>query len=124
MKNTILLGSGIDLLLGLFLFVYLADKKSFGIRILVSYMSVIAVFLGVFSFFQLDPIKIVSGVFRLGAINEYRNVVFHKDGKTASVSVFDNYDPQTKEKVSRTIATNGKPDAAIAVVDNVDLSMK
>jgi predicted membrane-bound spermidine synthase len=119
LKNTILLGSGIDLLLGLFLFVYLADKKSFGIRILVSYMSVIVVFLGVFSFFQLDPIKIISGVFRRGHIVEYRNVVFHKDGKTASVSVFDNYDPQTKKKVSRTIATNGKPDAAIAVVDNV-----
>ena len=121
LKNTILLGSGIDLLLGLFLFVYLADKKSFGIRILFSYISVIAVFLGVFSFFQLDTIKIISGVFRHGHIVEYRNVVFHKDGKTASVSVFDNYDPQTKEKVSRTIATNGKPDAAIAVVDNVDL---
>ncbi|MEJ2333750.1 MAG: fused MFS/spermidine synthase [Desulfobulbaceae bacterium] len=121
LKNTILLGSGIDLLLGLFLFVYLADKKSFGIRILFSYISVIVVFLGVFALFQLDPIKIISGVFRFGAINEYRNVVFHKDGKTASVSVFDNYDPQTKKKVSRTIATNGKPDAAIAVVDNVDL---
>jgi spermidine synthase len=122
LKNTILLGSGIDLLLGLFLFLYLADKRSFGIGILFSYMSVIVVFLGVFSLFQLDPLKIVSGVFRYGNIPEFRKVVFHKDGKTASVSVYDTFHPQTKKKVSRTIATNGKPDAAIASTDNVDLN--
>jgi spermidine synthase len=118
LKNTILLGSGIDLVLGLCLFLYLADKRSFGLRILFSYISVIAVFLGVFSFFQLDPIKIISGVFRYGEIIEYRNVVFHKDGRTASVSVYDLFDPQTKKKLSRTIATNGKPDAALNYIDN------
>jgi spermidine synthase len=119
LKNTILLGSGIDLVLGLFLFVYLADKRSFGLRILSSYMAVIVVFLGVFSFFQLDPIKIISGVFRDGEISELKNVVFHKDGKTASVSVFDNYISATKEeKYIRTISTNGKPDAALNLIDN------
>jgi len=121
LKNTILLGSGIDLVLGLFLFFYLADKRSFGLRILFSYLSVIVVFLGVFSFFQIDPIKIISGVYRHGNIPESRNVVFYNDGKTASVSVFDSFDPQTKKELSRTIATNGKPDASINLSDKSNL---
>jgi predicted membrane-bound spermidine synthase len=120
LKNTILLGSGIDLLLGLFLFLYLADRRSFGILILFSYISVIVFFLGVLGLFQLDPIKIISGVFRHGNIHENRNVVFHKDGKTASVSVFDSFDPQTRKRFFRAIASNGKPDAALNLIDNTN----
>ncbi|HAI69430.1 MAG TPA: hypothetical protein DCM38_08345, partial [Gammaproteobacteria bacterium] len=56
---------------------------------------------------ELDPLKMASGVFRHGEIITDRQMLFHKDGKTASVDLF-------QSKAGKlTISTNGKPDAAI-----------
>lgn len=58
-----------------------------------------------------DPMQLASGVFRHGksSLNQNSKVIYYKDGKTASVSVA--YLPPG----TLTIATNGKPDAAIMV---------
>jgi hypothetical protein len=55
------------------------------------------------------PERIASGVYRTGRamLEANRSVLFHRDGKTASVTVV-----QAPEHVM--IATNGKPDASIA----------
>jgi spermidine synthase len=56
----------------------------------------------------LDPARLASGVFRYGnAELEDAFVLYYRDGKTASVAVFAGRDG------TRTISTNGKPDASI-----------
>jgi len=56
----------------------------------------------------LDPERLASGVFRHGRADlANAQVVFYRDGKTATVAVFSG------ETGIRTISTNGKPDAAI-----------
>lgn len=56
-----------------------------------------------------DPMTLASGVFRYGhsQIDEHTKMLSYRDGKTASVSVFQRLNG------SVTISTNGKPDAAI-----------
>lgn len=56
-----------------------------------------------------DPLKLASGVFRYGkATRSNATILYHHDGKTASVDVFRTAD------VGIAIATNGKPDAFIS----------
>jgi spermidine synthase len=56
----------------------------------------------------LEPARLASGVFRHGvAYLEQRQILFYRDGKTASVAVHAGRDGV------RTISTNGKPDASI-----------
>ncbi|MBL0140509.1 MAG: hypothetical protein IPP91_00130 [Betaproteobacteria bacterium] len=57
---------------------------------------------------DLDELKMASGVFRYGTFLSPENarVVFYRDGKTATISVID-------IRNSRSIRTNGKPDASI-----------
>lgn len=59
-----------------------------------------------------DPRLLSSGVFRSGkpTLDTRRELLFYKDGKTASVSV----DTSTQDVA---IATNGKVDAAISLID-------
>ncbi len=63
----------------------------------------------VLGFVHLNPLKMASGVFRQGhLLTEDKNqVVFHKDGKTATIAV-------VKWANSLGISTNGKTDASIA----------
>lgn len=56
---------------------------------------------------KLDTQKTASGVFRFGVADAYGRVVFHKDGKTASVDVVQ------RDEHTLSIATNGKVDASI-----------
>jgi spermidine synthase len=57
-----------------------------------------------------DPMQLASGVFRSGqtTLDANENILFYRDGKTASVSVVANPDARTFR-----IATNGKVDASI-----------
>src|SRR5690606_34957790 len=61
---------------------------------------------------DLDILKMSSGVFRFGHFEDPRtvSVPFYRDGKTASISVTEN-----RETNRRSIRTNGKTDAAIAM---------
>ena len=57
---------------------------------------------------ELDELKMASGVFRYGIFLSPENskVIYYRDGKTATISVVDIGN-------SRSIRTNGKPDASI-----------
>lgn len=60
-----------------------------------------------------DPMKMASGVFRTGraTLQASTELLFYQDGKTASVSAY------RAEDGTVVIATNGKPDASIAMED-------
>jgi predicted membrane-bound spermidine synthase len=110
LRWTLIAGAVIDVVLGVVLIT--AAKPREGARwnipreafIGVAILAVIAVL------FDIDPRRSASGVFRNGVARLAPNeeVVFHRDGKTASVDVLRN--PR-----SLSIRTNGKPDAAIAM---------
>lgn len=60
-----------------------------------------------------DPLTLASGAYRTGKsqVSQDTKMLFYRDGKTASVSSFQGPDGVA------TIATNGKPDASISMVD-------
>ena len=60
------------------------------------------------AFLKLDPMRMAAGVYRKGQVRlpEGSSVIFLRDGKTATISLARNGETVT-------IATNGKPDAAI-----------
>lgn len=61
-----------------------------------------------------DPLVLNSSVYRTGAttLGGSARVIYHRDGKTATVAVFDH---GAEGEVIRRIATNGKVDAGIAL---------
>ena len=70
------------------------------------------------AFGAMDPRVVASGVFRHGgARNDTGLPIFHRDGKTATISVFES---RNGTQVQRNILTNGKPDAALIYEDNTD----
>lgn len=106
LKGAILFACGLDIVLGLFL---LSRAKLTSKRPFLSCAVVAGVAMGTMVLaFDLDKLKMSSGVFRTGVTLHAENtqVLFHKDAKTASVSVLD-----VNGTVS--IITNGKPDASI-----------
>ena len=108
LKLTLCVAALLDLAIGLVLLRWQADNNQqlmrFGIAAGISATAlVVAVRI------PYDPLTLASGVFRHGRsqISEGGKMLSYRDGKTASVSVF-----QLPTGVA-TIATNGKPDAAI-----------
>ncbi|MGI9337654.1 MAG: fused MFS/spermidine synthase [Gammaproteobacteria bacterium] len=68
------------------------------------------------AFGAMDPRIVSSGVFRHGtARNDTGLPIFHRDGKTATISVFES---RQGNYVQRNIMTNGKPDAALIYEDD------
>ena len=112
-KYVILIGALIDMSLGLALLSYAKVK--------ISEKSWIAVACGLGCFVlvsalwvDLDVNKMASGVFRTGkAMQEENEVLFHRDGKTASVDVVK------REKLHIAISTNGKPDGSVGIGQNI-----
>ncbi|HEY5675493.1 MAG TPA: fused MFS/spermidine synthase, partial [Myxococcales bacterium] len=99
LKGLLISGAALDLLLGILLWP----------RLLPALASVAAVALCVF-FVHLDAHKMASGVYRHGRMLDRREqLVFHADGKTASVDVTG--DPRDQ----LVIKTNGKTDATMTV---------
>jgi spermidine synthase len=111
-KYVILIGALIDMSLGLGLLWYA--------RVKLSEKSWIAVTCGVGCFVlvsalwvDLDVNKMASGVFRTGkAVQEENEVLFHRDGRTASVDV-------VKRETFYFISTNGKPDGSVGIGQNI-----
>lgn len=62
-------------------------------------------------FAKFDPIAMASGVYRTGKARSAADssLLFYRDGKTASIAVLED------SVGTRTIATNGKPDASISM---------
>jgi len=107
-KATLIVGCAIDVALGLGLLILASPRGTWRARW--------PAFAGVAAlvFFAIavdnDPRRSASGVFRTGAarIGESNSVIYHHDGKTATVDVI-------QSDQNRSIRTNGKPDAAIAM---------
>ena len=107
-KYLILIGGAIDMTLGLLL---IRSKRSFANhwQTAMAFALCIAVGFGTWFFAELDLNKMSSGVFRHGMAKlEDRNILYAKDGKTASIHVADT-------NGVRAISTNGKPDAGISL---------
>lgn len=110
LKGALITGAAIDIALGWLLFVRYSHGKSdaryrWGWAIA---GGLIALGIGVFS--ELDPMKLASGVYRLGVarMEEGYDVIFHRDGKTATIDVVRSIKP-----THVFIRTNGKSDAAV-----------
>ncbi|AXQ30618.1 spermidine synthase [Solimonas sp. K1W22B-7] len=99
-------GALVDLGLGLWLLRRAAGPASRPQRYALAGALLLA--LGLVLTVRLDPTKTTSGVFRSGQARTSADVVFHRDGKTATVDV------QSYKRGLIAIATNGKTDAAIA----------
>ena len=108
LKNLLVFGAGIDIILGLALVWYSVQILSTRNWIIITVILFTVIMLYV-SLVQLDPLKMASGVFRNGKIDlDDRKILFHKDGKTASIDLVA--EGNESEFI---ILTNGKIDASI-----------
>ena len=105
LDGTLIVGAAIDVLLGvgLFLFVGGTVKRRMGYAVVS-----LAALAFVATTFHIDPRRTASGVFRTAGarIPLTEKIVYHRDGKTATVDVVESAG-------RRAIRTNGKPDAAL-----------
>jgi predicted membrane-bound spermidine synthase len=106
-KGLMIAGAAVHAGFGLF---YLTRERRAGRPLARFALPVIAglAFVAAIFFIQLDPRRMTSGVFRHGFAEQLdaATVVFFEHGKTASISLVEG-------EGAVTIATNGKPDAAI-----------
>jgi spermidine synthase len=111
LKGLIIFGAGLDIALGAALFWSAAAATGvWRLPAIITATGVCAV-IGTLLFVNLDPYKMASGVYRFGIILEPEDhrLIYHKDGKTATVSLMKSNDG------SLAINTNGKTDASITV---------
>ena len=110
LKGLIAAGAALDVALGLVLLRRIAGATPNGPRRLhlAACGIALAAFAAVLALVQLDNYKMASGVFRRGELytEQDAGLVFHKDGKTATVSLMDFSE-------GRSLRTNGKSDGAI-----------
>jgi spermidine synthase len=106
-KNVIIIGAMIDVILGLFLLWHVDSMSSMR-----RWSSIAVFFGGLFLVFilwvHLDVNKMASSVFRTGQAKSGIESIFHEDGKNASVDVGHSLGGKII-----TILTNGKPDGSI-----------
>ena len=110
-RGTLLVGAAVDVGLGLFLILMLRPRGA-PVRFPAEVVVAIAALVAITVAFDIDPRRSASGVFRTGIalLGSSDKVVFHRDGKTATVDVVDHGQV-------RAIRTNGKSDAAIGMGD-------
>jgi len=111
LKNLILFGAAIDVALGLVLFWYYCRKNGWQRKPAYALAFFTLLLIAIGSFAKLDPYKMASGIYRKNNFltEDNSKVIFHKDGKTATVSLT----LAGKNKLS--IRTNGKADASINI---------
>ncbi len=110
LRTLLVLGAALYLALGVFVFAYAGPTPGAGIRRALAYGAAAAAVLLAIGSTTLDPVLLSSGVFRSGRLPQpgAREVLFHRDGRTASVAVF-----RTPDIGVITVATNGKPVASL-----------
>jgi len=108
LRGLITAGAGLDLSLGVLLLWGAARYTSKRVPLSVTALCMCAVAATLF-FVQLDPYKMASGIYRQGSFLAAENskLLYHEDGKTATVSV------ALMSDGIMSIRTNGKPDAGI-----------
>ena len=113
LKGLILVAGGLDMALGIFLFWKFAAKSAWWQTGVVTAVCALAV-AAVAGLVRIDPYKMLAGVYRSGKLLDAAEsaIVFHKDGRTATVSV------DVSKGGVMSIRTNGKIDAGINVNTN------
>ena len=108
LKGLITLGAAIDIGLGLAL-LWWVSRGSRGLAAFATVGGAMAV-AATLLFVELDPYKMVSGVYRHGGLltRDKGEILFHHDGKTATVNL-------VKSPGRLSIHTNGKSDAALSM---------
>ncbi|MEX2353001.1 MAG: spermidine synthase [Gammaproteobacteria bacterium] len=118
LKNAILTGAFIDIAIGLVLLTAFSSilKLRHPLR---SASLGLGLFLLTMFYYDFDPRRMASGVFRHGGaeLDPGTEILFHQDGKTASVTA------SIWSGRSISIFTNGKPDAAITMDPDVPPSV-
>lgn len=106
LKNLIVVGAAIDILLGLYLLWRLHGARRISLPAVTVAASIAVA--GVMLWVELDMLAMASGVYRARALLDHKEdeVVAHKDGKTASIALTRN------QEHNLMIRTNGKVDAA------------
>lgn len=105
LKNVIVIGASLDLVLGLVLLWHASTKRIQWAAAAITASLAVVLIQALVSF---DIHKMASGVYRSGVISSTKqDVLFYRDGRTSTVAVMDigNY---------RSIQTNGKPDASVS----------
>jgi predicted membrane-bound spermidine synthase len=113
LKTLLITGGVIDMALGVWL-LFIAGRTSAQTRrfaIGVAGATVLVVFSAAMNV-HFDRGILISGVYRYGRVPKpgARNVVFYRDGRTATVSV------RKADDGSYSLATNGKPDASLSPI--------
>jgi predicted membrane-bound spermidine synthase len=113
LKNLMVFGGCLDIVLGLALLWNVAPQAGRKATALAT-AGCVCIVIAALLFINLDPYKMASGVYRAGTLMTPTgsDIVFYKDGKTATVSVVK---VQLMEATLMNIRTNGKADAAINV---------
>jgi spermidine synthase len=107
LKVLITSGAIIDIILGLFLLVICIKQYNTQSRTMlpITAITIVAVLTPAF-LLDYDKARLSSGIFRTGAFLQNSEILFYKDGKTSTVSVF-------KDGSHIILSNNGKPDASI-----------
>lgn len=113
LKNLIAIGAGIDILVGLGLF-WSLRKTSISLPLAKLSASSLVLYVVILSLAEFDAYKMSSGIYRRESIHESVELLFHRDGKTASVDLIK------LPTGSIAIKTNGKTDV---LVGNHEVSM-
>lgn len=109
LKGLITFGAALDISLGLA--ILWASYRVVGRRLpIIATAGCVCIIAATILFVRLDPYKMASGVYRHGKflLPEVNKLIYHEDGKTATVSVVFN-----KREKALSIRTNGKSDASI-----------
>lgn len=119
LKYALLLAAAVDMGLGLILLARYAPaltQRKLPATLPAAVLSAIAVVTSIL-LVNFDPAVLNSSVYRTGAVrlSDTARPIFYKDGKTATVAVFELGD---KGEETRMIATNGKVDAGLAYNEN------
>lgn len=106
LKVTLVVGAALDIVLGAWLLRWsgaVAQRAEAFAALILGLLAATATARAA----ALAPERLASGVFRYGQAEQRGEVLYYRDGKTATVAVV------AAPSGARTISTNGKPDAAI-----------
>ncbi|MDR0330689.1 MAG: fused MFS/spermidine synthase [Chitinispirillales bacterium] len=109
LRYLIIIGGVIDMGIGLYVLYHFAETREGMTRTAALLASALVLFVAL-PFSKVDPALASSGVFRYGTISKPKRIVGHKDGKTASITLF-------KSGKSIVLSTNGKPDASVGLTE-------
>lgn len=109
LKNVIIAGSGIDIILGIILLWYAYFRVSRIKWVLIASFS-FAAWLGFILFADFNSLKMASGVYLYGLPSLDAEILYHKDGKTASIDLI-------RSGGKLILRTNGKPDAGLGEIE-------